>query len=656
MNVNQLMKKVTTPEQRQLIVADASGKKRTVTIDKVQYRAEAIASQERMEEGEDYTLELSASSETPYERWWGTEILSHADGAVNMERISDGANLLWMHQTESYIGVIKEARIEDSRLKCKVKFDTHDLAIKIRNSIRDGILSKVSVGYMIDELKLTESSDKGGDVYTATRWTPYEVSIVTIPADPTVGVGRNMETPHAEAEPTPAPEPVQHATPIEVVTEETKSMPDIDIDEIRQQERDRIAGIQALGKKHNLPEKAINQLIDSASIQEAREFVLNWIGQEKQEPIAKPVDPLGFTKKENNQYSLRSAILACIDKDWSRAGFERECSDAIATKLNRRTNGFYLPVRDLTIPLSQRATYAVGASATGGATVETMLDSDNLIMFLRNRMMFMRMGARMLSGLEGNVDIPRQSGVSNVYWIDTEGGNVTQAESTFDLVQIRPKTVGVKSKFTRSMLLQSSIDIEAFVRQDLSESMALGIDQACIAGTGANGQPTGILNQAGVPAVALGANGAAPTWASIVQMETELAQDNADVGSLGYMTNAKVRGKLKTTVKNPSGTDSDWIWENGADPTIGMLNGYRAGVTNQVPSNLTKGSGTNLSALIFGNFADVLIGEWGVLEILPNPYGSGYDSGGIEIRALQTVDVQIRHAESFSKIIDAITV
>ncbi|MFM6053396.1 MAG: phage major capsid protein, partial [Sphaerospermopsis kisseleviana] len=228
----------------------------------------------------------------------------------------------------------------------------------------------------------------------------------------------------------------------------------------------------------NLPEKVVNQLVDNASIEEARTFVLDWIGQEKQEPIAKPVDPLGLTKKEDKSYSLRSALLACIDKDWSRAGFERECSDAIASKLNRRTNGFYLPVRDLSIPLQTRATYAVGAPTTGGNTVATILDSTNLIMYLRNRMMVMQMGARMLSGLEGNVDIPRQSGTSNVYWIATEGGTITQDESTFDLVQIRPKTVGVKSRFTRSMLLQSSIDIEAFVRQDLSDSMALGIDRA----------------------------------------------------------------------------------------------------------------------------------------------------------------------------------
>ncbi|MFM6134025.1 MAG: phage major capsid protein, partial [Sphaerospermopsis kisseleviana] len=516
------------------------------------------------------------------------------------------------------------------------------------------ILSKVSVGFMIDELKMVEGSEKG-DTYLATKWTPYEVSIVTIPADNTVGVGRSAND--YEPEPEPETEPIQHATPNELpmdAQQETKSMP-IDIDEIRQQERERIASIQGLGRKHNLPEKVVNQLVDNASIEEARTFVLDWIGQEKQEPIAKPVDPLGLTKKEDKSYSLRSALLACIDKDWSRAGFERECSDAIASKLNRRTNGFYLPVRDLSIPLQTRATYAVGAPTTGGNTVATILDSTNLIMYLRNRMMVMQMGARMLSGLEGNVDIPRQSGTSNVYWIATEGGTITQDESTFDLVQIRPKTVGVKSRFTRSMLLQSSIDIEAFVRQDLSDSMALGIDRAAIAGTGTSGQPTGILNQANVPTVALGTNGAAPTWASIVQMETELAQDNADVGSLGYLTNAKVRGKLKTTVKNPVGTDSDWIWENGTDPVIGMLNGYMAGVSNQVPSNLTKGTGTNLSAIIFGNFADILIGEWGVLEILPNPYGSGYDSGSIEIRALQTVDVQIRHPESFVEIIDAIT-
>ena len=647
------IKKVTTP-QRKVRLVDSDGSDRSIAIDKICYRAEVITRMDDMEDQEDeeYTLELSASSETPYERWWGTEILSHAKGAINMERISDGANLLWMHDWEKYIGVIETARVEDSKLRCKVKFDTHELAIKIKNSIKAGILSKVSIGYMIDELKKFESSEKG-DTYLATKWTPYEVSIVTIPADPTVGVGRSAD----DYEPEPVP--VQHATPITPIEdskqEETNPMTDIDINEIRQQEKERIASIQALGKKHGLPEKAINQLIDNASIEEARTFVLDWIGQEKQEPIAKPVDPLGLSKKEDKSYSLRSAILACIDKDWSRAGFERECSDAIASKLNRRTNGFYLPVRDLSIPLQTRATYAVGASATGGATVDTILDSANLIMYLRNRMMFMQMGARMLSGLEGNVDIPRQSGVANVYWIATEGGSVTQDESTFDLVQIRPKTVGVKSRFTRSMLLQSSIDIESFVRQDLSDAMAIGIDKACIDGTGASGQPLGILNQSGVPTVALGTNGAAPTWASIVQLETELAQDNADVGSLGYITNAKVRGKLKTTVKNPAGTDSDWIWENGSQPTIGMVNGYMAGVTNQVPGNLTKGTGTNLSAIVFGNFADVLIGEWGVLEILPNPYGSGYDSGSIEIRALQTVDVQIRHPESFAKIIDAIT-
>lgn len=653
--INGLAKKPAAPQKKVPLIDGEGDHRRTISIDKVLYRAETIAHIEDLQEQEGCIINLSASSEAPYERWWGVEILSHAEGAINMERLSDGANLLWMHDWEKYIGVIESARVEDGKLRCRVKFDGHELAVKIWNSVKSGILSKVSVGYKIDELQMiNRNSQDGTETYMATKWTPFEVSIVTIPADNTVGVGRSADDYE------PEPESVQHATPAEPTIEASKQeektlMPDIDIDEIRNNERERIASIQALGKKHGLPDKTINQLIDNSSIEEARAFVLDWIGQEKQQPISKPIDPLGFSKKEDKQYSLKSAILACIDKDWSRAGFERECSDAIANKLGRRTNGFYLPVRDLSIPLNTRATYAVGAPTTGGNTVDTILDSANLIMYLRNRMMFMQMGARMLSGLEGNVDIPRQSGTSNVYWIANEGGTVTQDESTFDLVQIRPKTVGVKSKFTRSMLLQSSIDIEAFVRQDLSDSMALGIDKAAIDGTGANGQPRGILTQIGVPTVNLGTNGAAPTWAAIVAMETQLAQDNADVGSLGYLTNAKVRGKLKTTVKNPTGTDSDWIWENGSDPTMGMLNGYMAGVTNQVPGNLTKGTGTNLSAVIFGNFADVLIGEWGVLEILPNPYGSGYDSGSIEIRALQTIDVQIRHPESFVKIIDAIT-
>jgi HK97 family phage major capsid protein len=218
---------------------------------------------------------------------------------------------------------------------------------------------------------------------------------------------------------------------------------------------------------------------------------------------------------------------------------------------------------------------------------------------------------------------------------------------------LRVKTIGALSRLTRNILLQSSIDIEQFIRNDLAQVIALGIDSAAISGTGSGNQPTGITNTSGIGSVALGTNGAAPTWDSIVNLETEVAIDNADLGNLAYLTNAKGRGKLKRTEKFAT-TNGSPIWE--VDRLESYVNGYRAVASNQVPSNLTKGSGSNLSTIIFGNFNDLIVGEWGAFEIKVNEFSDTvFAAGGVEVRALHSVDVAIRHAESFSVITDAIT-
>ena len=185
------------------------------------------------------------------------------------------------------------------------------------------------------------------------------------------------------------------------------------------------------------------------------------------------------------------------------------------------------------------------------------------------------------------------------------------------------------------------------MQRDLAAVLVLAIQQAAISGTGQNNQPSGLLTLI-TPSVAGGTDGAAPTWANIIELETDVSVANADVGSMGYLTNAKVRGKLKGTTK--ANNQNGFVFEQGDMP----LNGYRAGITNAVPSNLTKGAGTDLSAILFGNFADLLIGMWGGLDLTVDPY-SGSTSGTVRVVALQDVDVAIRHAESFATMVDAIT-
>ena len=370
------------------------------------------------------------------------------------------------------------------------------------------------------------------------------------------------------------------------------------------------------------------------------------IASYREEPTKeKPEDPsIGMGKRDIKQYSLIKAIRAAAAGNWRGAELEKEASDAVAEKLGKEPRGFFVPFDWM----AERRDMVVGTDSAGGYLKATDLLSQNFIDLLRNKMMVKQAGATVLAGLVGDIAIPRQSGGGTAYWV-AESGAPTESSQTLEQVTMLPKSVGAYTDISRKLLKQSSIDIEAFVRNDLATVLALEIDRAALHGSGASNQPTGVQNQSGVATVAIGDNGGAPTWANIVQLETEISQDNADIGSLAYMTNAKVRGKLKVTFKNATYGDIP-AWGEGKAP----LNGYPALVTNQVASNLAKGTGTNLSAIFFGNWRDLIIGQWGSLDVLVDPYTGG-TSGTVRVIVFQDVDIAVRHGESFSMIVDADT-
>jgi HK97 family phage major capsid protein len=222
-----------------------------------------------------------------------------------------------------------------------------------------------------------------------------------------------------------------------------------------------------------------------------------------------------------------------------------------------------------------------------------------------------------------------------------EGTAPTEGAIVFGQVTMSPKTVGAWVDFSRKLMLQSSIDVESMVRNDLYGQVATEIDRAALNGAGTGSEPSGILASTSVGTSTIGAQGGDPTWASIVELESLVAAGNADQGALGYFFNSKTRGKLKTIVKSTSAV-AGFIWE--ADNTV---NGYRTFVTNQLPSNLTKGTTTGRSAAIFGNWQDVMIGQWGGLDLLVDPYTAS-NTGTVRVVALQDVDVAIRRAASFA--------
>jgi HK97 family phage major capsid protein len=284
-------------------------------------------------------------------------------------------------------------------------------------------------------------------------------------------------------------------------------------------------------------------------------------------------------------------------------------------------------------------------TGTGGELVRTDLMTDQFIAYLANRLVIRAAGARVLEGLVGNVDIPKKTAPASVGWV-AEDGSTTATGFTTGSVQVRPKTVNGATTISRLMQLQTSRGIEALVRDDLLSVVLGAIDLGALHGTGQSNQPKGLINQDDVGLVEIDTTGGFPMWIHILDLEREVAIDNADFGALAYITNPKVRSRLKGTPKESG--QPIYVWEAGPTP----LNGYPAFVTSNVASNLTKSTGSNLSAIFFGNWQDMLIGLWGGLDVIANPFNA---DGSISVYVFQTCDVQVRHGESFAVIKDAKT-
>jgi HK97 family phage major capsid protein len=364
--------------------------------------------------------------------------------------------------------------------------------------------------------------------------------------------------------------------------------------------------------------------------------------------------PMGngiWDQYKGQDYSLLNVIRGFVNAregrydPWSVAGKELEISKDIAQRLGREPQGLFVPMEALSV---EHRDLVKGTPSAGGDLVATDVLAGSFIELLRNRMVVRQAGATVLGGLVGDVAIPRQTGAGTAYWL-AESGAPTESQQAVDQVPMSPKTVGAFTDISRKLLKQSSIDVEMFVRGDLAQVLSLAIDRAALHGDGTGNQPTGIASTSGIGSVAGGTNGAAPTWANIVQLESEVSIDNADVGRLAYVTNTKVRGKLKVTPKESG--QPIYVWGDGPNP----LNGYSAYASNQVRSDLDKGTSTGVcSAIFFGNWGDLVIGMWGVLDILVDPYTGG-TSGTVRVITLQDVDIAVRHAQSFSAMLDALT-
>jgi HK97 family phage major capsid protein len=572
-------------------------------------------------------IPCTLSSEAPVDRGDYLEVLSHRPGDIDLTRAP--LPLIVQHNSDQLnVGVVENVRIEGKTLKGVARFGSGEIAQQILTDVKNGIVRNLSVGYQL----LQNLSEAARQIRFS--WMPYECSVVSVPADSNAGFYRSNSFPKGKQMSDLNTQQQDHLTR----SQRRAAASDMEV-------AHPVEEIIAIGQLHAARggEKLAADFIRSGNrdVDAFKDVLLN---HRSMAPIP-ALAAIGMTQKEARNFSILRAVRALSDPNYrDQAGFEIEASRAVARQLGRDPRGLFIPSEVLQRDMT------VGTAGYGGHTVATNLLASSFIDLLRERSSVMAMGARVLDGLVGNVAVPRQTSGATAHWV-AENGSATESMLGFDQVSLTPKSVTGFVDLSRKLLIQSSIDIEGLVRNDLAATLANAIDLAAIQGTGLSNQPLGILGTSGIGSVVGGTNGLAPTWAHIIELETDIVVANADIGALGYLTTPQVRGKLLQTEKVSGGTTGNFVWADQPNP----LRGYRAAVSSNVPSNLTKGTASGVcSAIVFGNWNDLLIGMWGTLDLMVDPYTHS-SSGAVRVVAFQDVDIGVRHPESFSAMLDALT-
>lgn len=604
--------------------------------------------------------ELTFSSEYRVKRWFGIEILDHKPSSVRMQFMNSGrAPFLLDHDQKAVVGVIESASIDskNKRGQASVRFGSGLRASEVLTDVDDGIRPNVSVGYRVHELVLEKHSDSGEDEYRVTDWEPLEGSSVGIPADPDVGFARAADVPvPAEVrEETTRIEPVS-IIPAQPAATGARQMPDV-VDasagasaELKisalEAEKSRREAIQNMCKSARIDARAeANWITEGTPLADIRsasgEILVKGVATQILEVIeergkANPtqLSDLGLSRKETERFSLFRAIRAMrtpTPENRNAAAYELQCSTALAKRLGREDSGsIFIPGEVLQRPLGQEAARAM--ATTPGSKGGYLVNVENMgfIDILRARSVALRMGARRLPGLVGNVTFPRQTGKATVTWQGGEGTSVTATDQALGQLSMTPKTAIAITDVSEQLLRQSTPSAEAFVMADLASDIAIdGVDYCTINGTG-GAQPLGIKNTTGITS---GQDAANATYAKIRAFVSTAGASNAIRGNPGWVTNTAGASVLMG-VQRFSGTDTP-LWEGN------MLDGELIGFNAMSSEQLASGN------LIFGSWDEVLIGEWGVLELSMDTGGTRFNQAQVGIRAMWMVDVLLRYPQAF---------
>lgn len=588
------------------------------------------------------TVDLSFASEQPVARWFGNEILAIDATSCDLTRLNNGGAVLVNHDWNEQVGVVVKAWVDAAtkKARCTVKFSRSDCGEEIFQDIIDGIRSLVSVGYIVRKMEL-QSLEGDVETHLVTDWLPFEVSVVAVPADTSVGIGRSQPT----AAPAAAPEkPIStRAQPVPTMSVETPAAPaatSSPVDHLARM-KEINASAKVIVERYPQHADAVRSLVAKCSetgdtIDAFSRCIVNDILATKQDlaPVRQDhsASSVGLSRKDVKRYSLLRAAR-CVMENKPIDGLEGECNSELIRKLDRQPKGFFLPEEIMADRRSLR-TMTAGSPVDGGFTVGQVDLTEEFVSFLRANSVIVGLGARTISGLQGDISIPRQLTGTSAYWV-SETGSITQSGSTFGQIVGKPRRIGTSVPYSKQFLAQTSLDAESFVVNDSDLATAADLDRVAIRGIGGS-EPLGILNLAsGSLATGVTFSGAA-TWPKYLSFWQNVADAKAIFGAPAYVTSPASAVKAQSIAKFSN--TSNPIWDEND-----KIGSFRAAWSNNIS---TAGAGT-LDQVIFGDFSQVIYLEWAGRDVVIDPY-SGKKEGTVEITIQRLMDMVIRRAKSFS--------
>lgn len=587
------------------------------------------------------TVPVVVSTEAPVDRGIYIEVLSHKPEHVDLSRAP--LPLIESHDANKVnIGIVTDLRVQGGKLRGTAKFGKSARALELFQDIADGIVRGVSVGYQL----LEEIATNGRQ--STFKFLPYEVSVVAVPADTQAGFFRS-KTMNDHIEVTDNAENDPH--------KQNRNRKDSDAERVRE-----IVGIGEHYQQYVNQSDTSRAVRDGWSVDRFRNLIMDRM-ETRHTDISDNIYRDGSGREWSGmQRNARFGRMLMLQIDPAAAiragaGLEQEISQETARRVGFTSGagGIWVP-DDMLFRGFGRRDFNVGTSTEAGNLVATDLRTDQWADAFRAMTIAGQMGVRTLNDLTSNVDIPYKTAASTVGWV-TEIGSASETAPTTDKVSLTPHRVSAYIEASKQSIVQGSLSVETMLRDDLLMGAFVEIDRVCISGAGTANEPTGIVNTSGIGTVVGGTDGASINWQHILDLEAACANSNANPGAMaGYAVNPKLRAAMKRTAKGTAILEA--IWGDGplSADGIGQLNGFRAGVSTLLRSNLTKGTSTTVcSELVFGaDWSDAILGRFGAAEVLVDPYTLA-TTGQVRITLNQYVDFGVRRAASFAKMSDALT-